>query len=270
MDLNALNILAGLVVVSLFGVASIRMKTVDLSGLAAGFIVGFLIFIFGSWKWFTIILAFHLIAGVFTKYKYESKKMRGAAEEMHGARAWRNVIANGGVAAAFSVMEGVDPHPIFLMGFLGAVSTALTDTLATEIGLLYPSAPRLIINMKKTKPGTSGAISPLGELAIILGAIAIGLTSWSLTIINLDLQKQLLIALVSGFSGSTIDSLIGATIQSLYKCQICGKITEKRLHCGKSATHTRGIQFFDNNIVNLVSTAFGAITAIMTYLIFYQ
>ncbi len=77
MDLNALNILAGLVAVSLFGVASIKMKIVDLSGLAAGFIVGFFIFIVGIWKWFTIILAFHLITGVFTKYKYEPKKMRG-------------------------------------------------------------------------------------------------------------------------------------------------------------------------------------------------
>jgi uncharacterized protein (TIGR00297 family) len=268
MELNALTILMGIAVVSIFGAVSMKMKIVNLSGLIAGFFVGLFVFIFGSWKWFTVILAFHLMAGIFTKYKYEAKKMKGAAEEMRGARAWGNVVANGGVAAAFSIMEGIIPNGIFFIGFLGAVSSALTDTLATEIGLLYPSAPRIITNMKKAKPGTSGAISPLGELAIVMGAIAIGFISWSLGIINLDLQKLLLIALVSGFSGSTIDSLIGATIQSLYKCQVCEKITEKRIHCNKPTTHVKGIRFFDNNMVNLVSTAFGATVAIFTYVVF--
>lgn len=244
-----------------------KMKIIDLSGLIAGFAVGLFVFIFGSWKWFTVILVFHLITGVFTKYKYEAKKMKGAAEETHGARAWGNVLANGGVAAAFSIMEGIIPNGIFFIGFLGAVSSALTDTLATEIGLLYPSAPRMITNMKKAKPGTSGAISPLGELAIVLGATVLGFISWSLGIINLDLQKLLLIVLVSGFSGSTIDSLIGATVQSLYKCQVCENITEKRLHCTKPTIHLKGIRFFDNNMVNLVSTAFGATAAVLTYMI---
>jgi len=266
MELDLLNLLVGVVVVSAFGVLSIMIRIVNISGAIAGFFVGLFVFIFGGWKWFLIILTFHLIAGSSTKFRYQYKKSKGVAEERLGARGWENVLANGGIATMLSIIEGITPSQIFFIGFLGAVSTAFTDTLATEIGVLYPHAPRLITNMKKVPTGTSGAISPFGELAVIGGAIVIGSLSCFLDLTNLNLQTILLIALIGGFSGTTLDSVIGATIQAMYKCQVCGKIVEKGLHCDTPTIHLKGIRLFNNNVVNLCSTAFGAITAILTYL----
>jgi len=181
--LDYLTILEGVIVCGVFGWLSLRTRIVDKSGLVAGFAVGSSAFIFpkDGWKWFLIILVFHLVAAQFTKYKYEVKRKRGFAQEKGGARAWQNVFANGGVAALLAIGEGLFAGNIFLAGFIGAVGTATADTLATEIGLLYPRNPRSIADLsKKVPPGTSGGVSPLGEFAALLGSFIIGLAAWLL------------------------------------------------------------------------------------------
>ena len=59
-----------------------------------------------------------------------------------------------------------------------------------------------------------------------------------------------------------VDSILGATIQSAYKCSICGRRTEKMLHCGTKARLIKGIRWIDNNVTNLIATFFGAVTAL--------
>lgn len=282
------------------GVISVKAKAVDLSGLLAGLIVGLVIWFFTSWAWFVLVMMFHIIAAVFTKYKYEKKRQLDVAQEKGGARAWTNVFANGGVATFLALMEGLcliafplGNFDVFLAGFIGAVATGMADTLATEIGLLYPGKPRLITNpLKKVPPGTSGGVTPLGELAIFVSGLIIGGVAALLHQINVINAvsglngvllkiieslgvglpiwiKLIMIGILAGFIGSTTDSIIGATIQSLFKCNICGKITEKETHCGCKTTHLRGHLAVDNNIVNLVSTAIGGIAGFLLYLMFF-
>jgi len=122
-----------------------------------------------------------LVAAQFTRYKYDTKRRRGFAQEKGGARAWQNVFANGEVAALLAISERLFANNIFLAGFIGAVATATADTLATEIGLLYPHNPRSIADLRKeVPPGTSGCVSPLGEFATLLGSSIIGLAAWLL------------------------------------------------------------------------------------------
>lgn len=290
----------GLLVVGGLGLASIKMKAVDLSGLLAGLVVGLAIWFFTNWAWFVMIMTFHIAAAIFTKYKYERKRRLEAAQEKGGARAWTNVFANGGVATFLAVMEGLclivlplGNFDIFLAGFIGTVATAMADTLATEIGLLYPREPRLIINpFKKVPPGTSGGVSPLGELAILFSGFMIGgvaaifhqfniisavsgingILVKGLEYLGVETPawiKLIAIGVLAGFIGSTADSLIGATLQSLFRCNVCGKITEKEKHCGQATTHVKGYLAVDNNIVNLVSTAIGALAGFLLYLLFF-
>lgn len=293
------NIVLGLLVIGGLGLASVKAKAVDLSGLLAGLVVGLAIWFFTSWTWFVMIMTFHIVAAAFTKYKYERKRRLEAAQEKGGARAWTNVFANGGVAAFLAVMEGLlliafplGNFDIFLAGFIGTVATATADTLATEIGLLYPREPRLITNpFKKVPPGTSGGITPLGELAILVSGLMIGGIAallYQFNVINVAggvngifrlfeylgagmpvWVKLIAIGVFAGFIGSTVDSLIGATLQSLFKCNVCGKITEKEKHCGQITTHVKGYLAIDNNIVNLVSTAVGALAGFLLYLILF-
>ena len=256
---NPFQLSIGILLVIIFGVLSLKLKIVDFTGFLAGLVVGWSIYIFGDWRWFIIVLTFHLAAGFFTKYGYKQKREKGAAEEKGGARAWRNIIANGGVTALFAFAEGFTSLEYFFAGFLGAVSTATADTLATEIGLLHSDEPRLITDLKKrVPPGTSGGVSLLGEIATILGAGLIGVVAWILNPQTWSLQTILTVTLIAGFLGCTTDSLVGATVQAKYRCSVCGKITEKRHHCDRPSIYSGGMRAIDNNTVNLLATLFGA------------
>jgi uncharacterized protein (TIGR00297 family) len=171
---------------------------------------------------------------------------------------------------------------VAFVAFLGAVATATADTLATEIGLLNPLPPRLITNPRKVViPGTSGGVSVAGELATVLGTLLIGgiaallAAPFWITLFGTTMMPELagiapvtfiLVAMVGGTIGCTVDSLLGATLQGHWTCNVCGKPTEKKLHCGEKSTYLRGNRFLDNHMVNLISCLVGAFVAIGLFL----
>ncbi|MDQ1281414.1 MAG: hypothetical protein QG670_2679 [Thermoproteota archaeon] len=265
--MNPFQLTTSIIVVVVLGVFSLKVRIVNITGFIAAEIVGSIILILGNAEWFIVLLAFYFTAGLFTKYKYEYKKRIGAAEEKGGARGWKNVVANGLVASLLAMGYGLVASNIFSAGLLGAISTSAADTLATEIGLLYPRQPRLITNLNKNvEPGTSGGVSPLGEIANLFGGTLIGLVAWIVGFSGFTLQKILTITIISGFLGSTFDSLLGAWIQATFRCPVCNKITEKTTHCEKTCKLIKGNKIFDNNVVNTISTIFGATIATMIFL----
>lgn len=256
------ELLIALLVLIFLAIISIKFRLVDRAGTVAAFIIGFIILIFGGWKWFLILILFHFFAGFFTKYKYDFKCSLGVAEARGGARTWTNVVGNGGVATFFALAEGFLGGGAFFGGFLGAISTAAADTFATEIGLLYPRNPRLITNpRRKVPPGTSGAISPYGEIAIFMASALIGFIA---IIINVDPYfspfKIFMTSIISGFLGSTFDSILGATVQAQYWCEKCGRVCETPIHsCGSRTKLIRGFSFLNNHLVNFISTTVGGL-----------
>jgi uncharacterized membrane protein len=306
-SLDLINIVAAILVLGLIAILAYKKRIVTKSGLIAAFVVGIVVWLLTSWAWFLIMLAFFLITALFTHFKYQKKRSLGAAQEKSGARSWSNVVANGILPMSFVIFGfilvllggGQDaygrtdvgfgpyfiPFPVVAVtfaAFLGALATHTADTLATEIGLLNPSPPRLITKPSKCVPaGTSGGISVMGYLATLFGCLIIGLTAAVLAapfwvsafgiammpeIINFAPVTIILVSLAGGFVGCTIDSLFGATIQGMWRCQVCGKHTEKKMHCGEPADYLRGNRFFDNNMVNLISGLLGALVAIFLYL----
>ncbi|MHA1266600.1 MAG: DUF92 domain-containing protein [Candidatus Helarchaeota archaeon] len=274
-----IHALIGVLIVGAFGVLSIKLKIVTISGLIAGFIVGYIVWVFGGWTWFLIILCFHLSAAFFTKFKYKRKARQGLAQEKGGARPWPNVFANGGFPTICAALEGLffflfmGTFDIFLFGFIGAVATMTADTIATETGLLSKKFPRLVTNLKKeVEPGTSGGITLLGEMGALVGTLIIGGMAWllaSLRVMQTLFSYQLLIAAIfAGLLGCFVDSIFGATIQGIFQCKVCSKITEKAKHCGAKSTHLRGMAFFENNLVNFVASMAGGLIAMGIYFIF--
>ncbi|MNI20121.1 hypothetical protein D3C73_735800 [compost metagenome] len=72
--------------------------------------------------------------------------------------------------------------------------------------------------------------------------------------------KWILLGGVSGFAGAFIDSLLGASLQKMYRCTICGKSVEVTVHCNQRTKPERGIHWMNNDVVNLLSLlAAGAI-----------
>ncbi len=165
------------------------------------------------------LLAFFLFGNLATRYKYEKKVLLGVAESNGGMRDIHNVLGNGLSPLLFAVLYAVSSqsyHSLFLLGFSGAVATACADTFSTEIGQAE-GKPRLITTLEKVPVGTSGGVSFPGFGAAVLGSFLISLVSLFFVISNVLTSVRItffLVCLLSGFLGSVIDSIFGATIEN--------------------------------------------------------
>jgi uncharacterized protein (TIGR00297 family) len=112
-------------------------------------------------------------------------------------------------ALFFALNYSVLGSDLFLVAFVASVATALGDTLASEIG---KTAGRvyLITNFEIVKPGESGGVSFLGEIFAFVGSAVISLLAFGLSIIPLE---YLPVAVIAGFIGVHIDSVLGATLE---------------------------------------------------------
>jgi uncharacterized membrane protein len=164
------------------------------------------------------------------------------------------------VAALLSVGYGLTGDSIWLAGLAGALAAVNADTWATELGVLSRRLPRMVTSGAAVEPGTSGAVSSLGVWAALSGAGLISATA----AVAAGKPWLALIAAVSGVAGSLFDSLLGATVQSIYTCPTCSKETERHpLHsCGTATVPLRGWRWLDNDGVNFGASVVGALVSI--------
>jgi uncharacterized protein (TIGR00297 family) len=196
-----------------FGYFAFRAKTADLSGLFSAALVGTILLVFAIPKgtqWFLIMLSFFILGSAATKYKYQYKKRIGVEQGKSGARGYRNVFANGIIAAAAAVLFGVFQMPVFIVLYVGCVATAAADTLASEIGVTG-GIPYMITTFRKVPIGTNGGVTLTGELVALLGGFTISLVAFLLNVIT---PEMMVICTLAGFVGTNIDSLVGATLEN--------------------------------------------------------
>lgn len=121
------------------------------------------------------------------------------------------VIANGAIPA-FAAILG---NPYL---FVGSLSAGLSDIMATEVGILY-GQPVLMTTGEKVRPGTRGAISIIGELTALAGALIV--TSIAILFIpGLRWPELTIIAIISGLAGCNLDSLMSAGLKFLSKEEV--------------------------------------------------
>lgn len=269
MPLPPFDILVGFALITLLSYLAFKLRALTLSGAIASAAIGMIILVgSGCWSWLLIIIIFFVTASFFTRYKYSYKRCLGAAEPKGGARSWVNAVSNGGAAALFAAAEAVFGGDIFAAAFLGVVATAASDTLATEVGLLSRTKPRLITDLRRqVEPGTSGGLTPLGTAMAVVGALIIGFSAYLLSLFSGSLFKVVAVAVVSGTLGSICDSFVGALLQEKYRCAVCGRVVEQPTHHGVKGFFVSGIRRFDNNLVNLTSTFIGAFVAMAVFLL---
>ena len=187
------------------------------SGLIAAAIIGLTVSLFGHWTWLTILISFLAVGSLATLWKYEEKAALRVAEENKGARGWKNVMANGGVASIVAVINFILDQPDWAyLAACASISVAASDTLASEIGSL-DSRTRSIINLEAVPAGTNGGMSVTGTFAALSGAALIGFLSVSLSSIT-DVEIPLLTLMIAvtaiGWLGCQVDSILGALLEN--------------------------------------------------------
>lgn len=191
---------------------ALLIRAASITGMVTGVLMVFLTIVFGGVDWVLMLIAFFGIGGLATKYRYADKRTRGVAEANRGARGTGNVLGNTLVALVavlgFAAVSGA-AEVLFAFAFAGAIATALSDTLSSEIGGLYDD-PMLITSFDRVAPGTDGAISVPGTVAGALGATVVATIFVVLGPASLTGGAVIVVA---GTVGMLADSLLGAILE---------------------------------------------------------
>lgn len=203
------------------------------------------------------MVVFFVSSSLLSRLFRERKATVEADYAKTGRRDFGQTLANGGVAAAAALAFGITQDSRYLGVVLGALAAANADTWATELGVLSPTWPRLITRFQPVAPGTSGAVSLVGSLAALGGAVLVGVAA---AVPDASWWVRLPWIAVAGLAGSLLDSLIGATVQGVYWCPTCAKETERTVHrCGTHTTLHRGFAWIANDTVNFLATLAGGV-----------
>lgn len=151
----------------------------------------------------------------------------------------RQVLANGGVAAAAAVAL---PAPSAAVAVVGALAAATADTWSSEIGRVVGGATWRASSGARVRPGTPGGVSVAGSAAAVAGAAAVGVVAaalglWPSAAGAGRWAGGLAAAVGAGVTGAALDSVLGAAADG--------------------AATRRG-----NDVVNLAATAAGAAVAV--------
>jgi uncharacterized protein (TIGR00297 family) len=244
------------------------------SGAAGALVIGTLTFGMGGWQWGVLLVIFFVSSSILSHYK-EGEKKRAAEKFAKGHRRdIGQVIANGGLGACIAMLsafvpDNVVPPSAWFFLFLGVMATVTADTWATELGTLSKRPPRLITTGRVVEVGTSGGISPYGTAVSFLGGLLIGLTAGLIT--DYSILVASLAGAVGGLLGSLVDSLLGATIQRIYYSEARKKETERRYeNDGTPNRPMRGWAWINNDMVNLIASIVGGLTAVFLRGLFSQ
>jgi len=267
----------------------LRKNSLSFSGALAAVMVGFTLTM-ASYCFFSCLLTFFISSSFWTKWKSDKKrKVEGDFKE-GGQRNWFQVVSNSGLPFLVSIIYlfevGFKERPIdFARDFIqsalgmtvfGAIACCNGDTWSSEIGTAVGSrTPRLITTWKKVPVGTNGAVSIVGIAASILGGLIIGIiyyvTIESLNYFGSFSHKYppqwpiILLGCFSGFFGSMIDSILGATLQYSGFCEAQRKVVHQP---SASSKHICGRNILSNNLVNLISSSLtGMLTSYTGYVV---
>ncbi|MDZ5470997.1 DUF92 domain-containing protein (plasmid) [Bacillus sp. 31A1R] len=239
-------------------------RLLTLSGSIAAAVVGIFTALGLGLKGLFVLGLFFASSSFWSKYKRSRKSKVEERHEKGSTRDWQQVVANGGAAGMVSFVYFINPDPIWVMVYCILLSSANSDTWASEIGTLSKTKPFSLRTFSLVPSGTSGAVSMLGTWAALAGASLIAVSSK--LIFSFSIQAMFFIA-VLGFLGNLIDTILGAYIQASYKCRECGLETEKLIHCNGKTVKIKGFQQMNNDLVNFLSSLLAAIFGLIILLV---
>ena len=261
-DAIVLRTLLGALLAAGIAWAAQRARALSRSGAVAATVVGATCAAAG-WDWAILLITFFITSTALGRVGEERRaaRTRGIVAK-GGARDARQVMANGGVFTAAALAYLVSPSPAWLAAGAGALASASSDTWATEVGALSSARPLHVLSWQRVAPGTSGAVTLLGTIASLGGALVIGFVAALL----LWPSSVVVATVVGGFVGALADTILGAALQVRRWCDRCQSGTEQDIHtCGAGTRVVGGVSWIDNDAVNLLSVLVGAAVALLLF-----
>ncbi|MEO1005068.1 MAG: TIGR00297 family protein [Cyanobacteria bacterium J06638_38] len=200
-------------------------------------ILGVLVWGTLGWRGYLIVMLFFLLGSALTFVGIEQKEAEGIAEERSGMRGAGNVWGSALAATLCAIATIFLASPIkelFVLGYVASFCTKLSDTTASEVGKAYGKTTYLITNLKPVPRGTEGAVSLEGTLAGAFASVVLAVIAW---VIGLISAIGIIWCVIAAFIATTIESLIGATLESR-------------------------LPWLTNDLVNFINTVIGATVAI--------
>jgi len=266
-SLHEMQLLYGFLLAIVIATLAYRAHSLSKSGALSAMFLGTIVFGIGGWHWAILLLTFFITSSALSRAFKKRKQGLNEKYSKGDERDAGQVFGNGGLAAAFVLIHALYPESTLgWVGFAASLAAVNADTWATELGVLNPTPPRMITNLRKrVEKGTSGGISLFGTFASLLGASLIAVLSVVLSPGDALHTNYFLLITAAGIAGSLFDSFLGATVQAMYYCPADKKETEKHpLHtCGAETVHLRGWKWLNNDWVNLACGAFGAAVALL-------
>jgi uncharacterized protein (TIGR00297 family) len=203
-----------------------------------GAILGVLVWGTLGWRGYLIVMLFFVLGSTLTFVRIEQKTAEGIAEERSGMRGAGNVWSSALAASLCAIATLFCPSPIkelLVLGYVASFCTKLSDTTASEVGKAYGKTTYLITNLKSVPRGTEGAVSLEGTLAGALASVILATIAWGIGLID---PAGIIWCIIAAFVATTIESLIGATLESR-------------------------LTWLTNDLVNLINTVIGTIVAMV-------
>lgn len=234
-------------------------KSIDYYGSLLSMLIVFSYMYFGGILGISILLLEYFFIFFISILK---KKIIKQEKEKH-TRKFLQILINGGIGTLFIILYGIFKNTSLLIISIISISGCFIDSVSSDVGTLSKKEPYDIFKQKKVEKGLSGGMSILGTISSLLCTILISLTLYF--VLKLKILDFIIITSLI-FGQTIIDSLIGSSIQVKYKCDKCGKITEKDKCCDRKCKQISGISWINNNMVNLISSILITFISIIIYI----
>ena len=192
-------------------VASILSKKLTIGGAFAGAAIAILVYLGFGYTGVLMLATFFILGTAATIWK---KKERAAVKVQHDQSTRRDagqVFANGGVAGAMGALSHFFPEraQLFNLMMAASLSSAMADTLSSELGMVYGRRFYNIISWKKDAKGLDGVVSLEGTLIGVIGSAIIAL----IYAMSLGWDRSFWIVILAGTIGNLFDSILGALLE---------------------------------------------------------